>query len=434
VLERQVRRCAEPLPHRAREAGVVHDAVPAVSGQVARGVEAVLRHQQGVRPGGGHRGADRPRDVVVEVERAEPAGHVADVDPPAVQPRVPEPAGHHRVRPAVQAAPKLRAAVVELRHGAEAEPPDVVVRVVVEEEEPGLGSGAVGQRRAEPVVPAPAVVRGEVADEAHPAGVQVVREAGERLVTAEEGIDALETRRVVAVAGPCREERRQVQRVRAQGGDVVQVGPDAVEVAAVDLAGALRSRPEHGVLPLRRDGPVGEGTLGRSREPVREHLVDHGVPGPLRGWRMGGEAEVGGVGHVAGVEPCAGEPLVPVPTAVEEPPVGLDHVLHAQIGAVPGVAVVPSVNGGGHQHLFAVHHGADHGAGDVALGRHAQEQRDHLAEAGRGGGDVAGRAVVMRLGPQVLPHVTPFGRTRPRPAQRARSRPRWGQVRVPRRT
>ena len=72
-------------------------------------------------------------------------------------------------------------------------------------------------------------------------------EAGERVVAAEQRVDVVERVGVVAVARRRREERREVQPAGAERLDVVEVGLDARQVAAVDLAhGACGRRSSTG--------------------------------------------------------------------------------------------------------------------------------------------------------------------------------------------
>src|SRR5207253_7171191 len=78
----------------------------------------------------------RPRHVVMDVDVAPAPGHVRDVDPPAVQPRV-QPAARDRVLVLVQAPAQALVAVVELREGLEPEP-GLVAALVVEQIEAAL--------------------------------------------------------------------------------------------------------------------------------------------------------------------------------------------------------------------------------------------------------------------------------------------------------
>jgi len=74
----------EPGPERAEEAGVIHDALPAADGEVGPEIVTVLGDEQSRVDARAHPLCD----VVVQVEVAVPAGHVRDVDTPAVQSEV----------------------------------------------------------------------------------------------------------------------------------------------------------------------------------------------------------------------------------------------------------------------------------------------------------------------------------------------------------
>ena len=110
----------------------------------------------------GLRGAAyRPRDVVVDVDRAEPPGHVGDVDPPAVQvERRPQPARDHGVRAVDHRRAQRGVGVVELGQRAVAHPALVAAVGAEAVERP-----AVVRRRAEPLVGVAGVVGGEVAED-----------------------------------------------------------------------------------------------------------------------------------------------------------------------------------------------------------------------------------------------------------------------------
>ena len=75
----------QPGPDRAGEPGVVHHPVPAVALGVAGVVVAVLADEQRVRRGVRHGLAHLPGDRVVALLAPVAAGHVGDVDAPAVQ-------------------------------------------------------------------------------------------------------------------------------------------------------------------------------------------------------------------------------------------------------------------------------------------------------------------------------------------------------------
>ena len=67
------------------------------------------------------------------------------------------------------------------------------------------------------------------------------RERRERSVAAEQGVDALEARHVVAVAAAGREHRPQEQGVRAEPLDVIETLLDPAKIAAEELERRLRA-------------------------------------------------------------------------------------------------------------------------------------------------------------------------------------------------
>ena len=179
----------------------------------------------------------RPRgDVVVHVDVAVAADHVRDVDAPAVEAGI-EPVPEDRAHARVQ----LLGAPVERRQRAHADPGCVAVRQpLVEVEEVALRRPLVRSGALEPVVRDAAVVHRQVADELQPATVRGAHEGRKRLVAAEQRVDAVERRRVVAMRAARGEERRQVDDVRAELLDVVEVLLDARQVAAVPLPRRVR--------------------------------------------------------------------------------------------------------------------------------------------------------------------------------------------------
>ena len=239
----------QPAPHRPGERQVVHDAVPAVAVELAAGVVGVLGDEVGVRLGLGHRRPHRPRREPVDVDVAEPPGHVGDVDPPAVEvERRAQPARRHRVGPLEQAAAQLVVAQVELRQARDVEPRLVVVGVVAEVEEAGLRRAGIGLGGPEPVVAGADVVDRQIADDADAPVVARLDESGERIVAAEVRVDVVERVGVVAVARRRREERRQVEPADAERREVVEMGLDTGQVAAVHLV--------HGAAPVGVDRVV----------------------------------------------------------------------------------------------------------------------------------------------------------------------------------
>ena len=278
---------------------------------------------------------------------------------------------------------------------------DVLVGVVGEREVPGLRRTRVGYRPLEPLVPGSAVVGRQVAHEAHPARMHRVREARERPVTAEQRVDLVERRGVVAVVGARREDRRQVDRVGPRRRDVVQAGGDAVEVTAVVLERRLRTATDDRVVPRLRDRPVRRGPVDRLREPVREDLVEHGSRRPRRRGRMGRDPEVGGVGDVVLVQAFPVQPPVPVRHAVEQPAVVHHRVVDPDVAAQPQLVVGLAVDRRLGELLLAVDVGPEQGLRHAARPRHPEEHRDGVPDVRCEVRHVGRRAVMVRDGREV---------------------------------
>ena len=176
---------------------------------------------------------------------------------------------------AAHARLQLRIPPVELRQRRHTEPRLVAVRDVrVEVEETALRRVRVRACGAETTRVLAGVVERQVADQPDPARLGRARQRGERLVAAEHRVDAVEARRVVAVVRPGREDRSQVDDVRPQTLDVVEVLLDAGQVAAVPLAAASPARARSVAPPTpwapptraaRRRGPSARTGPGRSR-------------------------------------------------------------------------------------------------------------------------------------------------------------------------
>ena len=163
-------------------------------------------------------------------------------------------------------------------------------------------------------MPVARVVRRQVAQEVHPPCVRGGDERAERLVAAEQRVDPVEARRVVAVRAAGGEDRRQVERARAERLDVVEVLLDPAQVAAEPLARRVRPAPGRQLVPLARDRPVR--ALLRAarcpREPVGEDLVDDGREVPRRPVAER-EDEVVRVRHLVAVH---ADPVQPAPAAL----------------------------------------------------------------------------------------------------------------------
>ena len=260
---------AQPRPDRAREPGVVHGPVPPEAVEVAREVVGVLGHQ----PGGGacRVGACRVErapygagDVVVDVDGSLTPGHVGAVDPPAVErDRLAQPPVDHGSPPVDEAAAELGVGVVELGQAASAEPALVVVGVVVEGEVTGLDRAWVALRGQEPVVARAAVVRRQVTYHPAATAVGLGGERRERRITAEQRIDPLEGRGVVAVRAAGGEERGEPDDGRTEVGDVVEMPEHAPQAPAVGLARGGAVGVGEGRVPGGERGPVGDHVGGR---------------------------------------------------------------------------------------------------------------------------------------------------------------------------
>ena len=87
------------------------------------------------------------------------------------------------------------------------------------------------------------MVRGEVADDADAPGVGGTDQRDEGLVAAEQRVDVLEGARVVAVRALRGEHRRQVEHVRPERAQVVEVRLDAAQVSAEPLERRVGPRP-----------------------------------------------------------------------------------------------------------------------------------------------------------------------------------------------
>ena len=121
--------------------------------------------------------------------------------------------------------------------------------------------------------PLAGVVERQVADQPDPAGLGGARERRERLVAPEQRIDAVEARRVVAVGGAGREDRCQVDDVRAERLDVVEVLLDPCQVAAVPLARASPARGRSAARSRRAGLPSRAASTCRARGAKRSGKI-----------------------------------------------------------------------------------------------------------------------------------------------------------------
>ena len=162
------------------------------------------------------------------------------------------------------------------------------------------------------------VIERQIAHDAHTAGVACARERTKRLVAAEQGIDMVEGRGIVAVNGTRRETRREIHGGEAQILDVIEMLLDTFQIAAVPLATGFNTVGERFGRPCGRMRPIGclpcGGLLG-SGEAVGEDLVCGAFSVPCRRWGEGGDAKIEDVADFA-VEHA--ERVEPVESAVAQ--------------------------------------------------------------------------------------------------------------------
>ncbi len=238
---------------------------------------------------------------------------------------------------------QLRGAPVQRRERTHADPARVPERRrAVEEEHLALGRSRIVLRAQEPVVAGAAVIERQVADDANVARVRCGDQRTQRLVPAQQRIDALEAGRVVAVRAPRREEWRHIDEVRAELLDVVEVLLDAAQVAAVQLARRVAAAALRKTIPLARDRPVGplrSGGRTRRRKPVREDLVHDRARVPGRRTRIEREHEVVGSGDLMRMQPEAVHPAIAGRAAVDDPAIADVGIRHLHLRPPPRLAV-----------------------------------------------------------------------------------------------
>ena len=204
---------AEPRPDRPGEPRVVHRAVPAVAVHVAGSVVVVLADGEGIVAERLRRAAYGASHLVGHVERPEPAGHVGDVDAPAVDVvRRLQPAPHDRVGALDHRGPQVGVAVVDLGQRVVAHPGGVgavVVEVVVRPRRRQW----IGPRAEEPLVGVARVVGRQVAEDPPAACVHGAAQAFVGRIAAEQRVDLVEGGRVVAVVALAGEDRGRVDDV-----------------------------------------------------------------------------------------------------------------------------------------------------------------------------------------------------------------------------
>ena len=101
------------------------------------------------------------------------------------------------------------------------------------------------------------VIERQIAHDAHTAGVACARERTKRLVAAQQRVDMVEGRSVIAVDGTRREAWCEIHGGEAEVVDVVEMLLDALEVAAVPLAAGFHAIGERFGRPCGRMRPIG---------------------------------------------------------------------------------------------------------------------------------------------------------------------------------
>ena len=78
-----------------------------------------------------------------------------------------------------------------------------------------------------------------------------------------------------------RKDRREIDDIRPERLDVVEMRLDSAEIAAEPLVRGLGPAPGRQFVPVARNGPVGRCAAGaRRREAIRKDLVHHGLEMP----------------------------------------------------------------------------------------------------------------------------------------------------------
>ncbi len=387
----------EPVPQRPGEVRVGHGAVPGIPGEVGGGIVGGLAEQDRVGVDLLHRAPHRLTHLGVQVEVAEAAGHVGDVDAPAVEgERRLQVARHHRVVAVDEAAPQLLRAPVELRQARHSQPARVGGLLVVQPQiERALRRLRVAVGRLEPFVRIAGVVRRQIADDPDAPGVRRLDQRDERLVAPEQRVDVVEGERVVAVVAAGGEDGRQVQQVHAERAQVIQVLFDAREVAAVELLRRVRAILVDLVVPLGGLGPLGQLGLGDragrggAREAVGEHLIHDGLAGP--GGRRGGghQPEVVDVARLRHREPGGVQPADRPRLELEQEPVAVHRILDVQLRLPParGVVLMHELRLGEARLTVGIRAG-EHARHGLEGAGHPQSHAHRLAEGGRLGRDI----------------------------------------------
>ncbi len=224
------------------EAVVVHGAILLIPLQPLARLEEVFAQHVGVRVLLLHRAANGAHVAAVALGGAAFPQHVDDVEAPAIDlVGGAHPIAQDGVIGAIDGVLHLFAGEVELGHAADALPADVIPFVVKGvEAAPRRVRVALGpQRWAEPGVLGGGVVDHRIQNDLHAALVQVACQLGELVVGAQMRIHLEVVLGVVLVVARRIEDGVEVERRHPERLQVVQLGIDARQIAAVELAGAV---------------------------------------------------------------------------------------------------------------------------------------------------------------------------------------------------
>ncbi len=227
---------------RMGEAVVVHGAVLLIPLQPLARLEEVLAEHVGVRVLLLHRAANGAHVAAVAFGGAALTQHVDDVEAPAIDlVGGAHPVAQDGVVSPIDCVLHLLAGEVELGQAANALPADVIPFVVkgVEAAPRRIRVALGAEWRAEPGVLGRGVIDHRIQNDLHAALVQVAGQLGELLVAAEVGIHLEVVLGVVLVVARRIEDGVEIERRYPEGLQVVQLGIDARQIAAIEFAGAM---------------------------------------------------------------------------------------------------------------------------------------------------------------------------------------------------
>ena len=121
--------------------------------------------------------------------------------------------------------------------------------------------------------------------------LRLTAQLGEILLRTQQWVDGAVIRRIVAVVGGRLEDGVEIEGLYMEGGEIVQLGGDTLEIAAEEIAvpaACLGVSADHGrFVPVHMSPPLTQQTLhtGRRRaaEAIGEDLIGHAFTKPLGG-------------------------------------------------------------------------------------------------------------------------------------------------------